>query len=102
MRQNMALDVVNRSSEGKAFSIVVRNFGSVRVANIDPPPASFVRARHHLADGRDVVSMVVSRGGRFSVEGVAGEAGCGAHGAAVLESRRESVLHSLDGTNVWT
>jgi AraC-like DNA-binding protein len=102
MRQNMALDVVNHSTEGKAFSIVVRNFGAVRVANIDPPPASFVRARNHLADGRDIVSMVVSRGGRFSVEGVQGEASCSPHGAAVLESRRESVLHSPDGTSVWT
>lgn len=102
MRQNIALDVVNRSREGKVFSIVVRNFGSVRVADIDPPPASFVRARHHLGDSRDVVSMVVSRGGRFSVEGVEGNSSCGANGAAVLESRRESVLHSHDATRVWT
>ena len=102
MRQNMALDVVNRSTEGKEFSIVVRNFGSVRVGNIDPPPATFVRTQKHLADGRDLVSLVVSRGGRFAVEGVEGETRCSPHGAAVLESRRESVLHSLDGTNVWT
>ena len=56
----------------------------------------------HLADGKDIVSIVISRGGRFSVEGVEGEANCGPHGAAVLESRRESVLHSPDETPVWT
>ena len=102
MRQNMALDVVNHSTSGKQFSIVARNFGSVRVANIDPPPSSFARTQKHLADGKDIVSLVISRGGRFSVEGVEGEASCGAHGAAVLESRRESVLHSLDDIPVWT
>jgi AraC-like DNA-binding protein len=102
MRQNIDLDVVNRSPSGKRFSVVVRNYGTVRVANIDPASASFVRARKHLADGKDILSIVISRGGRFNVEGTEGEANCGARGAAVLESRRESVLHSPDETPVWT
>jgi AraC-like DNA-binding protein len=102
MRQNIDLDVVNRSTAGKNFSIVVRNFGSVRVADIDPPPASFIRTRRHLADGKDVISMVVSRGGCFRVEGAEGDSSCGPYGAAVLDSRRESVLHSPDATRVWT
>ena len=102
MRQNIALDVVNRSTSGKYFSVVVRNFGSVRVGDINPASSSFTRARAHLADGKDIVSLVISRGGRFSVEGVEGEASCGAHGAAALESRRESVLHSPDEIPVWT
>lgn len=102
MRQNIALDVDNHSASGKQFSIVARNFGSVRVANIDPPPSTFTRAKKHLADGKDIVSLVISRGGRFRIDGVEGETSCGAHGAAVLESRRESVLHSPDAIPVWT
>jgi len=102
MRQNLDLDVVNRSMSGKGFSVVVRNYGSVRAADIHPASATFTRARKHLADGKDIVSIVISRGGQFSVEGVEGEARCRAHGAVVLESRRESVLHSPDETPVWT
>ena len=102
MRQNIDLDVVNRSQSGKRFAVTVRNFGAVRVADIDPASASFIRARKHLADGKDIISIVISRGGRLSVEDAEGEASCGARGAAVLESRRESVLHSPDETPVWT
>lgn len=102
MRQNMDLDVVNRSSSGKRFSVVVRNYGAVRVADIDPAAASFSRTRKHLADGKDIISIVISRGGGFSVDGAEGDASCGARGAAVLESRRESVLHSPDEAPVWT
>ena len=70
MRQNLDLDVVNRSMSGKGFSVVVRNYGSVRAADIHPASATFTRARKHLADGKDIVSIVISRGGQFSVEGV--------------------------------
>jgi AraC-like DNA-binding protein len=102
MRQNIDLDVINRSRAGKRFSVTVRNYGAVRVASIDPAAASFVRAHKHLADGKDIISIVISRGGRFSVEDAKGEANSGVRGAAVLESRRESVLHSPDETPVWT
>jgi AraC-like DNA-binding protein len=101
MRQNMRLDVTASSSVQKQFAIVVRNFGHVRVADIDPAPSRFTRARRHLADGRDIISLVISRGGRFSLEG-AGEASCAAPGAVALESRCESVFHSPDATRVWT
>lgn len=102
MRQNIDLDVINRSRSGKHFAVTVRNYGAVRVASIDPAAASFIRAKKHLADGKDIISIVISRGGRFSVEDGEGETSCGARGAAVLESRRESVLHSPDETPVWT
>jgi AraC-like DNA-binding protein len=102
MRQNIDLDVINRSRSGKLFSVTVRNYGAVRVADIDPAAASFIRARKHLADGKDIISIVISRGGGFSIEGAEGQTNCGARGAAVLESRRESVLHSPDETPVWT
>jgi AraC-like DNA-binding protein len=102
MRQNIDLDVVNRSPSGKRFAVIVRNYGAVRIASIDPAAASFIRGRKHLADGKDILSIVISRGGCFSVDGAEGDASCGARGAAVLESRRESVLHSPDETPVWT
>jgi AraC-like DNA-binding protein len=101
MRQNMRLDVAASSSAQKQFAIVVRNFGHVRVADIDPAPSRFTRARRHLADGRDIISLVISRGGRFGLDGV-GEVSCAAPGAVALESRCESVFHSPDAARVWT
>jgi AraC-like DNA-binding protein len=101
MRQNMRLDVAADSSAAKQFAIVVRNFGHVRMADIDPAAARFTRARRHLADGRDIISLVISRGGRFSLDGL-GEARCASPGAVALESRCESVFHSPDETRVWT
>lgn len=102
MRQNMDLDFVNRSPVGRPFQMSVRNFGTVRVARVIGTPSSFTRARRHLADGRDLISVVVSGGGRFEAEGVAGPNRYAGYGAAVLESRRESALHSLDDSSAWT
>ncbi|KAB2861639.1 MAG: hypothetical protein F9K43_21105, partial [Bauldia sp.] len=102
MKQNMELDFINRSPLGRPFSVVARSFGPVRVGRVLGTPSSFIRARQHLADGRDLLTLVISGGGRFRVEGVRGHDGYGGHGAAVLESRRESVLHSLDDSRAWT
>jgi AraC-like DNA-binding protein len=102
MKRNMQLDFVNRSPTGRQFDVVARRFGAIGVAHVRGTPSSFTRARRHLADGRDLVSVVISGGGRFRVEGVRGNdryAGCG---AAILESRSESVLHSLDDSSAWT
>jgi len=102
MRQNMELDFVNRSPTGRQFSVTSKNFGSVRVARVLGTQSSFMRTRQHLADGRDLLSVVISGGGRFQADGVRGPDRYMAYGAAILESRRASALHSLDETAAWT
>jgi AraC-like DNA-binding protein len=102
MRHSLELDFVDRSKSGKQFSVVARSFGSVQVASVDGAASSLIRSRRHLADGKDLISIVISRGGRFSVEGVEGPDHYAAYGAAVLESRREGGLHALDDGAAWT
>ena len=102
MKRNMQLDFVNRSPTGRQFNVVAKRFGPIGVARVLGTPSSFTRARRHLADGRDLVSVVISGGGRFRVEGVRGNDRYAGYGAAVLESRSESVLHSLDDSSAWT
>jgi AraC-like DNA-binding protein len=104
MRQNMDLDVVNHSPVGRDFSVQAKNFGLVRVALVDGPPSTFTRARRHLADNRDLISLVISNGAQFRFDGWngAGPVRYAQHGAAVLESRRESVLHCVDDGLAWT
>jgi AraC-like DNA-binding protein len=102
MRLNMQLDFVNRSRAGQHCSVVAKSFGPLGVGRVHGTPSSFIRARRHFGDGRDLVTICISGGGRFTVEGVRGldrYAGCG---AAVLESRSESALHSLDDSSAWT
>jgi hypothetical protein len=72
MKRNMQLDFVNRSPTGRQFNVVAKRFGPIRVARVLGTPSRFTRARRHLADGRDLVSVVISGGGRFRVEGVRG------------------------------
>lgn len=102
MRENMDLDFVNRSPDGRQFSVTAKDFGAVRVGHVLGTPSTFTRGRHHLGDGKDLISLVISGGGRFQVEGVRGEARYAHNGAAVLESRSQSVLHSLDDSSAWT
>ena len=81
--------------------MVARSLGAVGFGYFDGTPSSFMRKGEHLADGRDLISINISGGGRFQVEGVKGlDRYCG--GAVVLESRRESALHSLDDSTAWT
>ena len=101
-RHNLELEFVDRSRSAKQFSVVAKDFGSIRVANMDGRASSLIRARRHLADGKDLISIIISRSGRFSVEGVDGPGGFGAYGAAVLESRREGALHSFDDSAAWS
>jgi AraC-like DNA-binding protein len=102
MKLNMQLDFVNRSPNGQKLSVVAKSFGSVGAGWIDGTPSSFYRRPTHLADGRDLISMNISGGGRFRVEGVQGLDHYTPHGAVVLESRRHSALHSLDNSTAWT
>jgi AraC-like DNA-binding protein len=102
MRQNMELDFVNHAPAGREFSVTAKNFGLVRVARVDGGRSTFTRADRHLADNRDLISLVLSNGAQFRLEGTAGTQGYGRHGAAVLESRRESVLHCVDDGLAWT
>jgi AraC-like DNA-binding protein len=102
MKLNMELDFVNRSASGRKVSVVAKSLGAVGFGHIDGTASTFVRKREHLADGRDLISINISGGGRFKVEGVCGLDHYEQGGAVVLESRRESTLHSLDDTTAWT
>ena len=102
MKLNMQLDFINRSPVGQPFSVIAKSFGPVGVGRVQGAPSSAIRARRHLADGRDLISVVITGGGRFQVEGVRGAHGCAAYGGAILESRSTSALHSLDDSRGWT
>lgn len=102
MKLNMELDFVNRSANGRKFSVVAKSLGPIGFGHIDGTASTFMRRREHLADGRDLLSINISGGGRFKVEGVRGPDHYERGGAVVLESRRESTLHSLDDTTAWT
>ena len=102
MKLNMELDFESRSSNGRPVSVVAKSFGAVGVGFVDGTPSVFSRKRTHLADGRDLISINISGGGRFRVEGVRGLDHYERHGAVILESRRPSTLHSLDDSRAWT
>ena len=102
MKLNMELDVVNRSTDGRPVSVVAKSFGAVGVGFVDGTPSTFSRRPAHLSDGRDLISINISGGGRFRVEGVQGLDRYQQHGAVILESRRPSTLHSLDDSHAWT
>lgn len=102
MKLNMQLDFVNCSTSGRKLSVVARSLGQVGFGHVDGTPSTFMRKREHFADGRDLVSINISGGGRFQVEGVRGLDRYERGGAAVLESRRESTLNSLDNSTAWT
>lgn len=102
MKLNMELDFENRSPTRRKFSVVAKSFGSVGVGHIDGTPSSFSRRQPHLADGRDLISVSISGGGRFEADGMSGLDRYAAHGAVILESRRVSTLYSLDDTTAWT
>jgi AraC-like DNA-binding protein len=102
MKLNMELDFMNRSADGRTLSVIARSLGAVGFGHIDGTPSTFMRKREHLADGRDIISINISGGGRFKVEGVRGVDRYERGGAVVLESRSESALYSLDDTTAWT
>lgn len=102
MKLNMQLDFVNRSASGRKLAVTARSLGEVGFGHIDGTPSTFMRRREHLTDGRDLISMNISGGGRFKVEGVRGLDHYERGGAVILESRRESTLHSLDDSTAWT
>src|SRR4051812_48653341 len=72
MKLNMQLDFINRSTSGRKLSVVAKSLGPVGFGHVDGTPSSFMRSRAHLADGRDLISLNISGGGRFRVEGVRG------------------------------
>jgi AraC-like DNA-binding protein len=102
MRQNMELDVVTHAPAGSDFSVTAKNFGPVRVARVDGPPSTFTRVRRHLGDNRDLISLVISAGAQFRFDCGGATQRYGRHGAAALESRRESTLHCIDRGLAWT
>ena len=103
MARNMQIDVKHHAPGRQRFAVVARTFGPVRAARVHGSRSSFIRSRRHLADGRDLISVVISSRGRFLVEGVQGNDHFGPNGAVILESRRESALHKLDDTTgVWS
>src|SRR5215470_267181 len=102
MKLNMEIDFVNRSTTGRACAVVARSLGAVGFGYIEGTPATFARRREHLGDGRDLISISIGGGGRWQVEGVRGLDRFEQGGAAVLESRRESTIYSLDDATLWT
>lgn len=102
MKLNMQLDFVNRSASGRKLSVVARSLGAVGFGYVDGTPSSFMRREEHCSDGRDLISINISGGGRFRVEGVQGHDHYESGGAVILESRRASALHSLDESTAWT
>ena len=102
MKLNMELDFVDRSPTKRQCKVVARSFGPVGVGRVMGGASSFIRARPHLADGRDLISVVISGGGRFQVDSVHGAGRYAGGGAAILESRTTSVLNSFDDTPAWT
>ena len=103
MARHRRPDVKDRAPNGQRFTVIAKHFGAVRVARTHGAHSSFIRARHHLADGRDLVSFVISNGSRFLLEGVQGAGHFGPHSGAMLESQHASALHKLDdATGVWS
>jgi AraC-like DNA-binding protein len=102
MKLNMELDFVNRSPNGRKCSVVARSLGEVGFGYFEGTPATFARRREHLADGRDLISISISGGGRWRIEGVRGIDRYERGGAVVVESRCESTIHSLDDSTAWT
>jgi AraC-like DNA-binding protein len=102
MKLNMQLDFVDRSPTKRQCKVVARSFGPVGVGRVLGGASSFIRAQPHLADGRDLISVVISGGGRFQVDSVRGAGRYAGGGAAILESRDTSVLNSFDDTSAWT
>src|SRR6185295_12274819 len=72
MKLNMELDFVNRSTSGHKFAVVAKSLGTVGFGHVDGTASTFMRKREHLADGRDLISINISGGGRFKVDGVHG------------------------------
>ena len=102
MRLNMELEYVDRSPNGGRCPVVARSLGTVGFGHVHGTPGTWRRKREHLTDGRDIISISISGGGRYKVEGVCGLDHYERGGAMVLESRRESTLHALDDTTAWT
>jgi AraC-like DNA-binding protein len=101
LRLNMDSDFVKRKPDVRC-PVLGRSFGPVGVARVLGTHTSTIRRRKHFGDGRDLISLVVSGGGRFQVEGVHGLDRYAGYGGAILESRSESAIHSLDDAHLWT
>jgi AraC-like DNA-binding protein len=102
MKLNMELEYVDHSANGRKCPVVARSLGTVGFGYVHGTPGTWRRKREHLADGRDLISISISGGGQWQVEGVRGPDRYERGGAVVVESRRESTIHSLDDATAWT
>jgi len=93
--RNMHVDFVDRSPNGLHFDLDFQNFGPVTAGFIRGTPSSFLRTRSHLADGRDVVSMIIHRTGRYHLETPRYAPDPSHDGAVVMSSRHECGFHAL-------
>jgi AraC-like DNA-binding protein len=99
----LQLDFINRSQVGRQTAFASRSLGpTIGVGRLRSTPSSLSRKRTHFADGNDILSIIISSGGRFQVEGVRGPDRGSTHAAIVLESSRTSVVHALDHGSAWT
>jgi AraC-like DNA-binding protein len=103
LRRNMDAEFIDRSPTGLRFELDVQNFGAVTAAFIRGTPASFLRTRSHLADGRDIVSMIIHRTGQYRLEAPRYGIDAPHDGAAIMSSRHEVSFHSLqEGGSGWS
>jgi AraC-like DNA-binding protein len=92
-RRNMALEFVDHSENGFRFEVQVQQFGTVAAALMRGTPASYLRTRRVLADGRDYLTINIHTAGRFHVENSRGAAESGPGGAFVVSTRHEFAFH---------
>jgi AraC-like DNA-binding protein len=94
--RHMHMDFIDRSPNGFRFDGEVLDFGPARVGRVRGTRSSYLRSRQNLADGRDVVSILIHTEGRFHIEGGREAADPSRAGAAVMGSRHEFGFHFLD------
>jgi AraC-like DNA-binding protein len=93
--RNMHVAFVDRSPNGLHFDLDFQNFGPVTAGFIRGTPSSFLRTRQNLGDGRDVVSVIIHRAGRYHLEAPRYAADPSHDGAVVMSSRHEFGFHAL-------
>ena len=99
--RNMHMEFIDRSPDGLRFDLDFQNFGSVNAGQVHGTPSTFLRTRQSLADGRDVLSVIINRAGQFHVEGVGVAADIAPNEAVLIASRHEVAFHAGAGTT-WS
>jgi AraC-like DNA-binding protein len=99
--RHMHVEFIDRSSDGFRFDLDFQDFGSVTAGLVHGTPSSFIRKRQHFSDGRDVLSVIINRAGRFRAESTGAAADASSNGAIIMASRHEVALHA-GGGSTWS